>query len=148
MEKATKVTRCFTFSPKNRLAGLWRQLLEKQHQFMTPSRNSRLIPQTLKLAASNSSSVHTNDYRQIDMSFGLQGTFFWHIVIADISIPILSTDFLWHYGMLVDLNNRPLIAPHLPKVSRKKLNLYTHHSFHRFLRSHQPTTHSEPLSLS
>ena len=72
-------------------------------------RQHQLFPQPLKLAAANSSRINTYGYRQVDVSLGLRKTFSWRFILADVSFPILGADFLCHYGLLVDLQNKSLI---------------------------------------
>lgn len=64
--------------------------------FLFVFRHQNLPSQSLTLAAAN-------------LGWGLQWTFCWRFIIADIDIPILYADFLCHEGLLANLHNGSLI---------------------------------------
>jgi hypothetical protein len=43
------------------------------------------------------------------LDFGLRREYSWHFVIADVTAPIIGSDFLCFYKLLVDMRNRRLI---------------------------------------
>lgn len=69
---------------------------------------SRVV-QDLKLYAANNSVIETYGTIRLSLDFGLRRLFSWNLVIADIATPILGADFLTHYGILVDIQNRRVI---------------------------------------
>ena len=36
--------------------------------------------------------------------------FTWRFLLADVAMPIIGADFLWHFGLLVDLGEMRLLA--------------------------------------
>ena len=60
------------------------------------------------LKAINGSEIPTFGQRSLTLDIGLRRTFRWVFVIADISQPILGADFLYHFGLLVDIRNSTL----------------------------------------
>ena len=40
---------------------------------------------------------------------GLRRYFSWRFAIADVDLPIIGVDLLWHYGLLVDCRNNLLL---------------------------------------
>lgn len=63
------------------------------------------------LYGANGSAIKTHGQRFIILSLGLRRTFTWPFVIADVTRPIIGADFLRHFDLLVDLQNRRLIDP-------------------------------------
>lgn len=41
----------------------------------------------------------------------LRWTFPLRLILANINVPILGADFLWHYRLLVDMQHMSLITP-------------------------------------
>ena len=75
-----------------------------------PSRAERCpaSPGKFRLQAINGSDIATFGVRSLTLDLGLRRTFRWVFVIADISQPILGADFLYHFGLLVDLRHSTL----------------------------------------
>ena len=63
---------------------------------------------SLPLVAANNSTIHTygNCKRVVDV--GLKREYPWTFIVADVQQPIIGTDFLIHYNLLVDLRSRCL----------------------------------------
>ena len=45
----------------------------------------------------------------VSLNLGLHRKFQWQFIGADVKFPILGTDFLRHYGLLVDVSNNKLL---------------------------------------
>lgn len=65
-------------------------------------------PSPYQLTAANGSIIHTYGTVVKTLNFRLRREFPWKFVVADVSRPILGADFLAHYGLSVDLQNRCL----------------------------------------
>lgn len=52
------------------------------------------------LLAANGSPIHTYGQKRINVSLGLRRDFPWLFKIADVSRPIIGSDFLKHYNLL------------------------------------------------
>ena len=63
---------------------------------------------TSPLQAVNGSSITTFGVRSLTLDLGLSRTFQWVFVIADIPRPVISADFLSHFGLHVDIRHRTL----------------------------------------
>ena len=74
----------------------------------TPA-DRRRSPDPLTLTAVNNTSIHTYGKRSLTLNLGLRRSLPWIFIIADVKKPILGADFLRHFGLLVDMNNRELI---------------------------------------
>ncbi len=75
-----------------------------------PSRADRSSRQgTFCLQAVNGSSITTNGVRSLTLNLGLRRAFTWVFMIADVQQPILGADFLYHFGLLVDLRHSILV---------------------------------------
>lgn len=61
------------------------------------------------LVAANGSPINTYGKKCIHVSFGLRRNFPWLFTIADVSRPIIGSDFLSHYNLLVDIRGRVLV---------------------------------------
>ena len=66
-------------------------------------------PDKLTLMAVNDTPIHTYRKRSLTLDLGLRPSLPWIFVIADIQKPILCADFLRHFGLLVDMQQRQLI---------------------------------------
>lgn len=60
------------------------------------------------LQAANKTLIRTFGQRSLTFRIGLRRTFSWVFVVADVSQPIVGADFLYHYGLLVDLRAKQL----------------------------------------
>ncbi|GBN35834.1 Retrovirus-related Pol polyprotein from transposon 412 [Araneus ventricosus] len=63
----------------------------------------------LKLVAANGSSKRTYGFKNKCLDLGFDRLFNWNFIVADVSRPILATDFLERYGLLVAIKNKKLI---------------------------------------
>lgn len=61
------------------------------------------------LHAANGTPIPTYGQQLLQLDFGLRRAFRWPFLIADVSKPILGTDFLSHFNLLVDLRHKRLI---------------------------------------
>ncbi|XP_076384436.1 uncharacterized protein LOC143262998 [Megalopta genalis] len=61
------------------------------------------------LFAANGSEITTFGTTTLTLDFGLRREFTWRFVVASVSKSIIGVDFLYHYGLLVDIRNRRLI---------------------------------------
>ncbi|XP_046681492.1 uncharacterized protein LOC124368262 [Homalodisca vitripennis] len=61
------------------------------------------------LVAANSSQIHTYGFRNFGLNLGLRRIFAWKFIIADVTMPIIGSDFLAHYGILPHCRNQRLI---------------------------------------
>jgi hypothetical protein len=59
--------------------------------------------------AANGTTVHTYGCITLRLDLGLHREFSWHVVAADVTGPIIGSDFLSFYDLLVDMRNRRLI---------------------------------------
>lgn len=55
-----------------------------------------------ELSAANKTIIYTYGTETMTLNLGLRRSFVWRFVIADVTKPIIETDFLTHYGLLVD----------------------------------------------
>lgn len=62
-----------------------------------------------KLYAANGSEIKTYGVKTLNLDFRLRRPFRWTFVLAEVKQPILGADFLAHYKLLVDVNNKKLI---------------------------------------
>lgn len=61
------------------------------------------------LHAANGTPITTYGQKLLQLDFGLRRAFRWPFVIAEVSKPILGTDFLSHFNLLVDSRRKKLI---------------------------------------
>lgn len=77
-------------------------LAVRNKQFQTPSTDCSLF-------AANNTQIRTYGEKTVQVDLGLRRVFKWTFIIADVKQSILGADFLRHYKLLVDLNNRRLM---------------------------------------
>ena len=63
----------------------------------------RHSPDKLTLMAMNDTPIRTYGKRSLTLNLGLRRSFPWIFIIAEVQKPILGADFLWHFGLLVDM---------------------------------------------
>ncbi|XP_075150889.1 uncharacterized protein LOC142224999 [Haematobia irritans] len=68
-------------------------------------------PGKLVLYAANKTSIPTFGSKSLTIDLGMNRTFQWNFVIADVEKPIIGSDFLGKYGLLIDIKNNSLIHP-------------------------------------
>lgn len=61
------------------------------------------------LSAANGSSIKTYGTVALHLNLGLRRDFYWNFVVADVSTPIIGSDFLSHYNLLPDCRNKRLV---------------------------------------
>ncbi|XP_076762909.1 uncharacterized protein LOC143430482 [Xylocopa sonorina] len=61
------------------------------------------------LYAANGTEIPTYGTVTITLDLGLCRAFTWRFVVAEVRKPIIGVDFLYHYGLLVDVRNRCLL---------------------------------------
>lgn len=62
-----------------------------------------------RLYAANGSTINTYGEKLLTLNFGLRRLFKWSFYIAEITRPIIGTDLLKHYGLLVGIKGKCLI---------------------------------------
>ncbi|XP_047987090.1 uncharacterized protein LOC125226951, partial [Leguminivora glycinivorella] len=67
------------------------------------------ISSTYKLYAANNTPIKTYGDKTITLNLGLRRDLRWTFVIADIKTSILGADFIRHYKLLIDLDQKKLI---------------------------------------
>lgn len=84
----------------------------------------------LTLTAVNNTSIRTYGRRSLTLNLGLRCSLPWIFIIADVQRPILGADFLRHYGLMVDMNNRKLVdtCTHLSIQGIRSSSTSTHTS--------------------
>jgi cleavage and polyadenylation specificity factor subunit 1 len=79
---------------------------------------SKTTPVNFCLYAANNTKIPTYGQELIEVNLNLRRSFKWEFIIADVKRPIIGSDFLAHFGLLIDLRNRCLIDP-LTKLTTK-----------------------------
>lgn len=69
-------------------------------------------PSQLVLYAANQTPIRTYGTKTLSIDLGMNRLFKWNFVIADVQKPIIGSDFLGKYGLLIDIKNNTLIDPH------------------------------------
>ena len=81
-----------------------------QVSIILPTCSDRLRKrESLTLSAVNGSAIVTYGQHSSTLNLGLRRTFRWIFVIADVSKPLLGADFLYHFGLLVDMAHGKLV---------------------------------------
>ena len=75
---------------------------------LPPQANSSPLPGR-SLSAANGTSIAIYGEKSVSLDLSLRRTFRWIFVVAQVKQPILGSDFLEHFNILVDLRNRRLI---------------------------------------
>ncbi|XP_017796720.1 PREDICTED: uncharacterized protein LOC108578232 [Habropoda laboriosa] len=61
------------------------------------------------LYAANGTEISTYGTVTLTLDLGLRRAFTWRFVVAEVSKPIIGVDFLYHFGLLVDIRNQRLM---------------------------------------
>jgi hypothetical protein len=74
----------------------------------------KLIPQrrtrvNYDLCAANGTTISTYGWLPLNHNLGLRRDFSWRFVMADVTQPLIGTNFLSHFGLLVDYRNNRLL---------------------------------------
>lgn len=74
------------------------------------SNDKSIIPcKSFPLFAANNSVIKVYGSKRLELNLGLRRAFTWDFIVADIQTPIMSSDFLSHFNLLVDVKNNQLI---------------------------------------
>ena len=76
------------------------------------SADRRRSPDKLTLMAVNDTPIRTFGKHSLTLNLGLRRSLPWIFIIADVQQPILGADFLRHFGLLVDMQQRQLMDTH------------------------------------
>lgn len=87
-------------------------------------------PSDLKIYAANNTVINTYGESSHTLNLGLRRDIHWNFCIADVPLPIIGADLLWHYGLLVDLRNRRLVDRTTKIYSLGILKVAPIHSIH------------------
>lgn len=81
-------------------------------------KKNKTVENEYSLSAANGSNIKTYGNISIHLNLGLRRDFFWSFIIADVSMPIIGSDFLSYYNLTVGINvlltgkqNFPLLPP-------------------------------------
>jgi cleavage and polyadenylation specificity factor subunit 1 len=66
-------------------------------------------PRLLKLYTANTTEIDTYGEQNLELNLNLRRSFKWIFFIANVQSPIIGADFLFHYGLLIDLKSHRLI---------------------------------------
>ncbi|KFD63933.1 hypothetical protein M514_23924 [Trichuris suis] len=69
----------------------------------------RLSATDIQLSAANGSKIKTYGKCTLTTDFGLGRTFTWDFICADVTQPVIGADFLFNFGLIVDLKHRKLV---------------------------------------
>lgn len=72
-------------------------------------RKTSQVQTSITLFAANGTKIPTHGHKNITLNLGLRREFQWPFIIADLTKPIIGADFLKHFGLVVDLQNKRLI---------------------------------------
>lgn len=61
------------------------------------------------LFAANGTRIKTFGEKRLQIDLGLRRCFDWNFVLAEVKCPIIGSDFVTHYDLLIDLKNNKLI---------------------------------------
>lgn len=73
------------------------------------SKSSDMRPTAMVLYAANGSPIKVVGEKRIKIDLGLRRSFFWSFVVADVTSPIIGSDFIKHHDLLIDLRRNRLI---------------------------------------
>lgn len=73
------------------------------------SQEKKKAPCQFKLFAANGSEIKTYGSKKVTLDLGLRRPISWIFVIADVQSPIIGSDLLKHYDLLVDLKRNKII---------------------------------------
>lgn len=77
---------------------------------MPPTTKQKQNPSNaFQLFAANGTQIKTYGEKRIELNLGLRRAYTWTFIIADIQQPIIGSDFLKHYDLLVDIKRNRLI---------------------------------------
>mgnify|MGYP004574948059 CR=1 FL=1 len=87
--------------------------------------DKKIKPSFTKLFAANGTAIKTYGERRIKFTLDLRRCFEWNFLVADVTIPILGSDFLKFFDLLVDIKRGKLIDRETlleSKLTQAKIN--------------------------
>ncbi len=69
----------------------------------------RRQPTDYTLCAANNSTIKTYGFLNLKLDFGLRRVFPWRLVVADVQLPIIGSDFLANFDLMPDCRNKRLV---------------------------------------
>lgn len=75
-----------------------------QHRFKEFKAKAELV-----LAAANGANIYTFGYKTLQIDIGLKYSFKHTFIVAAVDYPIIGADFLFQYGLLLDIRQRKLV---------------------------------------
>lgn len=100
---------------------------------LSPSTEQRDRSTKRELFGANGSIIHTFGEQLIKLDVGLRRDFRWPFVIADVQQPILGTDFVEHFGLLVDFKHQCLRDTETNLSVLEKISAATNQCVHSVL---------------
>lgn len=73
------------------------------------SKSCDIRPTAVTLFAAKGSAIKVIGERRIKLNLGLGRDFYWSFVIADVTSPIIGSDFIKHHDLLIDLRRNRLV---------------------------------------
>lgn len=73
------------------------------------SQDRKIKTTTNALQAANGTAITTYGEKSVTVDFGLRRTLRWVFIIANVQYPIIGSDFLTHFGLLVDMMHHKLL---------------------------------------
>ncbi len=74
-----------------------------------PTKKDQRKKAELKLYAANNNVIDTYGEKLMEITLSLKRSFPWRVIVADVSYPIIGTDFLAAHGLMSDLKGRRLV---------------------------------------
>lgn len=95
------------------------------------SQAENLTPDSLCLYAANGTRIETFGRKSLTLSLGLDSTYSWDFIIADVGCPIIGADFLHSNHIMVDLRGGKLmegrtlqtIKCHIPTTNTPRIKI-------------------------
>lgn len=122
------------------------------------ARQHKSLPRISNLYAANGTEIPVYGTKILKLNLGLRRDFVWSFVIAEVNSPIIGSDFLTNYELLIDLKNKQLIDSktnlkiNINSISSKEPTIKTYdsssavaHLLEEFKEITLPTLHPKPL---
>lgn len=88
------------------------------------SKSLDIRPTAVVLYAANGSPIRVIGEKRVKLNLGLRRDFHWSFVIADVTSPIIGSDFIKFYDLLIDLRRNRLIDNATGSVTRLTSSTY------------------------
>lgn len=75
----------------------------------TIGKNNHFEDTGIHLYAANGSPIRTFGTKLLEVNLGLRRPFLWRFTVADVTTSILGADFLFEFGLLIDLRHKRLV---------------------------------------